>query len=200
MFEGCSGCCLTIVLVPLLCICLAACGLIYISTSSPDAPVNANFVADQAYATNFSQKIDSLKRTGRNSEFSLEFNEAEISSWIALEELEVVGLGDGTLPFENAQVGLQDGEMTFYGVVTDLGVDIPVELGIKPAVDEYAHLTLDITRASVGGVNMPDVILQHVINEFDDLLVEPLNELPNNYQITELRIEDGQFVLRGWVY
>lgn len=198
MFEGCSGCCLTIVLVPLLCICLAACGVIYVTTSAPEPPVAATFVPNPIAATNLEQKIEVLKLSS-GGQFSLEFNELEISSWVALEGLEVIGVGDGTLPLENAQVGLDDGEMSFYGVVTDLGVDVPIKLAMKPSVDPSGHLVLDITEANVGGVGLPDVVLKHVINEFDDLLVKPLDELRGSYQITELRIDNGNFVMRGWV-
>lgn len=199
MFESCGGCCLSLALIPLLCICLAACGVIYVTTATmPEPPVDQAYQPIPIEATNFEQKVTNMQNLAQGGgRFLLEFSQRELSSWLNLKALSLIGVVDNALTLENAQAKIDDNTITFYAEFTDLGVEIPLELVIQPKIDLNNHLALDITEANVAGVGMPDIVLQQIINTFEDALTKPLNDLRLGYSITELQVDNGQFRLRG---
>jgi hypothetical protein len=199
--DECRGCCLLIVGVPLLCLALAACALLYVATAGADPPLSDKFVATSADAQAFDRQIDSAVNDARLSGgFTLTFSEREISSWMALEG-EAFGKDYvGAFPVDNIQVGLDDGEMRFYG---ELGrLDLPILITVKPGVDRIGHLDFEIVELNLGGVGLPGGMLDSVSDQLKDKIRSPLEDLEGDYVLdpASLSVTNGRFAVRGQVF
>jgi uncharacterized protein YpmS len=195
MFEGCRGCCVSLVLVPLLFCALSVGLVIYIYATAPDPPLTDNFKAKQSEADAFDQIIDDA--TVSTGDFLVQFNEREISSWMTLEGQDFAEKNDRRFPFKNIQVGLDDGKMTFYAEL-DTVLDLAFEVVIEPEVDKNGKMEFDIDEAHLGGLRVPRVFLKGVTEALEDKLVEPFEDL-GDYRITGLTVQDGFFSMNGSV-
>ena len=199
MLEGCKGCCAGAILIPLLCCAFAACSVVYVNTQGPDAPLS-KFSANITDAQTFENELD---RAGNQASsegwFVLNFNEQQLSSWMALEGEAFADEHGHSFPFEDVQVGLDDGQFTFYGELQQGVIKLPVEVVIEPQFDSSGHLELDIVSANLGGLSLPDFVLENVQDQFEDLLTEPFDDLATDYFFfaESLDIEDGVFVVQG---
>lgn len=202
MFEGCGGCCLAVILIPLLCVAVAACGIVYAATQGPEPPLSENFTASVADAQAFDTAINAATRDAQNTRgFTLTFNERQISSWLALEGEQFAEEQGSTFPFKNVQVGLDAGEMIFYGELQLSRIRLPLAVAIKPEVDRAGHLDFEITDADVGGIAAPTFALKVVTGQLEDKLVKPLDDLQGDYVLdpNSLWVQDGVFSVRGQV-
>lgn len=202
MVEGCGGCCLALVLIPVLC-CVAVGGVVYVTnTQAPDPPVSDSFQPSQTQANEFQVALDNAVNTARNQGwFWLQFNEQQISSWMALEGEQFADDHGHVFPFTDMQVGLDDGEITFYGALDPGVMALPVEVVIEPQISATGDIEFDIVSVEVSGVRAPDFVTQVVSAQFEDLLVGPLRDLPGDvifYQ-QSLSIDNGNFEVQGAV-
>lgn len=204
MFESCGGCCVALVVVPLLCCVLVVCGAIYVTTSGPEPPLSDRFRPSQAEADAFDYQIDTATNNARaTGQFTLTFTERQISSWMALEGERFAEENDiGDFPFENVQVGLDDGEMTFFGdLAFGGGVHLPVEAVIEPSVDRAYHLDLDITSVDFGGLKLPGALVESVTDQLEEKLIQPIEDIGADYVLdpNSLRVQDGAFRVNGQI-
>lgn len=202
MFESCGGCCLALVLIPLLCCGALVLGVYYVNTNGPDAPLSDNFRASPAEAQALDNEIARATNDARSMRwFALSFTERQLSSWIALEGQDFAEAQGHNMPFENMQVGLDDGQMTFYGEIKQVGLTLPLAVVIEPKADSENQIELDIVSADVGGLKVPAFVLENVQAQLTDRLIKPFDDLPGTYFIypDSLSIQDGVFVVQGGV-
>ncbi|MBP8974297.1 MAG: hypothetical protein KBH93_10525 [Anaerolineae bacterium] len=202
MFEGCNGCCLSLILIPLLCLGLTACVVIYAATSDSNAPVSSAFTPNLTESLAFNRAIDDAIAQARSQGWwALKFNEREISSWMALEGKTFAEEHGHTFPFTNVQVGLDDDEMRFYGEVEVRFLTVPLKVFIEPGVDSAGQITFDITKVDVAGIGAPDFVVQTVKAQFEDVLIRPFDELPGSYFLYEqsLIVDNGTFEVQGLI-
>lgn len=201
MFEGCSGCCLSIILIPLLCLGLAACLVIYASTSdTADAPLPNTFQPSLTEAQSFDRAIsDAVAQARSQGWWALKFNEREISSWMALEGKTFAEEHGHVFPFKNVQVGLDDGEMRFNAEVEARFVSVPLKVFIKPGVDHAGQIVFDITKVDIAGIGAPDFVVQTIKAQFEDLLIQPFADLSSSYFLygQSLIVDNGTFEVQG---
>jgi hypothetical protein len=202
MFENCRGCCLAVVLIPLLCCVLVAGVVIYIHTNAPDAPISKDFKASDSEARDFNNQITQATTQAANQGwFWLNFSECQLSSWMTLEGKAFADEHGHAFPFEDIQIGLDDGQMTVYAKLGSSGLGLPLEVIIEPQVDEQGKLEFDIEEAHLGAISVPKLILNNITAQLEDKLVKPFDDLPGNYFVNSqtLAVEDGQFVLYGTI-
>lgn len=200
MFESCGGCCLALVLIPLLCIGAIVLGVYYVNTQGPDAPLSDRFRANPAEAQALDNEIARATNDARSMRwFALSFTERQLSSWLALEGQDFAEAQGHSLPFRNMQVGLDDGQMTFYGEIEQVGLAVPLAVVIEPKANRDNQIELDIVSANVGGLRVPDFVLENVQAQLTDRLIKPFDDLPGSYFIypESLSIQDGVFVVQG---
>ena len=200
MFESCGGCCLAVVLIPLLCIGAIVLGVYYIDAHGPDAPLSKNFKANAVEAQALENEITRATNDARSMRwFAMSFTERQLSSWLAIEGQDFAEAQGHSLPFENMQVGLDEGQMTFFGEIEQVGLTIPLEVVIEPQADDQNQIELDIVSADVGGLKVPDFVLKNVQEQLIDRLIKPFEDLPGTYFIypESLMIQDGVFVVQG---
>ena len=200
MFEGCSGCCLSIILIPLLCLGLVACVVIYASTGDSNAPVTSAFRPSLTEAQTFDRAIsDAITQARTQGWWALKFSERDISSWMALEGRSFADENGHVFPFKNVQVGLDDGEMRFYGEVELRFLSVPLKVNIKPGVDYAGQIAFDVTKVDVAGVGVPSFVVQTIKAQFEDVLIRPFAELPGSYFLYEqtLIVDNGTFEVQG---
>lgn len=202
LFEGCGGCCLSIVLIPLLCCGLAVGALIYIDQNAPAPPVGRNFAPNASDAQAFESEITRATNQATSARwFYITVYEKQLSSWMALEGKAFAEENGHAFPFEQVQVGLDDGKITFYGELSRYGVDVPITVAVEPQIDADGSFTLDIDAANIGGLNVPDLVLNNVAAQLDDVLIRPFRQLNGTvvfYRDT-LTIEDGRLAVQGGV-
>jgi hypothetical protein len=200
MFEGCGGCCLSLILIPLLCLGLAACALIYLVTLDVDTPLPASFKPSQAEAQAFDAAIDNAVAQARaGGGWVLTFTEQQASSWMALRGADFADQHGHTFPFTNVQVGLDDGAITFYAELETRFVAVPLQVVITPKVTPDGRIELPVTEVKVADVNAPDFVVQTVKAQFEDVLLRPLEDLPGNYFVYSqtLVVDNGVFQVQG---
>ena len=125
MFEGCSSCCLSIILIPLLCLGLVACVVIYAATSDSDAPASNAFKPSLAEAQAFDRAIsDAITQARSQGWWALKFTERDISSgW-----LEGKRSPTSTAILPSKRPGQpDDGEMRFYADVEVRFLSVPLK-------------------------------------------------------------------------
>jgi hypothetical protein len=201
MIEGCKGCCIAIFLIPVLCCALVTCAVIYVYTSGPIPPLSDRFQPSAADAQAFDNAITAASNDAQYSRgFTLLFSERQLSSWMALEGKQYADQNGYSFPFTKVQVGLNKGNMTFYGELTRSGLKLPVEVVIKPEVDGAGKLKLSITSVNIGGVKVPDFVLKTVTRELEDKLIGPIDQA-GNYVLdpTSLSVNGGIFTVRGQI-
>lgn len=202
MFESCGGCCLVLILIPVLCCVLVGGVAYYVYNYAPDPPVSGSFKATQAEAQAFQAVLDNAQATARSQGwFWMTFTEQQMSSWMALEGESFASEHGHIFPFSNMQVGLDDGLMTFYGELDARALAFPVEVEIEPRVTATGDVEFDITAVNMGGVTAPDFVTTMVSAQFEDILVEPLRSISGNvifYQ-QSLNIDNGVFEVQGRV-
>lgn len=202
LFEGCGGCCLSIVLIPLLCCGLIVGALIYIDQNAPAPPVTRNFQPSQADAQAFKNEITrATNQAATQRWFYITVYEQQISSWMALEGKTFADENGHAFPFEDVQVGLDDGLITFYGKLSRYGINVPLTVAVSPEIDAEGNISLAIDSANVGGLNVPAFVLNNVSAQLDDALVRPFREINGSavFYRDSLSIEDGRLILQGGV-
>lgn len=203
MFEGCGGCCAGTVLILLLCCAMVVCGAIYVLSTSPDPPLTDKFNANTAEAAAFDAQIDRAVQEARTSRiFTLTFTERQISSWLALEGEAFADEYGFSFPFENVQMGLEDGEMTFYGELGSGQAKIPLEVILVPKVDRIGHLDLEVDTVNFVGLKLPGALIDDIANQLEKKVIQPIEDAGVDYFLDEfsLSIEDGVFTVRGQAF
>jgi uncharacterized protein YpmS len=191
-----------LILIPLACIALVACALIFVATAGPEPPLTDNFKPTTAEAAAFDAQINSATNDAQwSGGFTLTFAERQISSWMALEGEAFAEEHDYSFPFENVQVGLEDGELTFYGELKRGAVKVPVAVIVEPQVDRVGHLDFKIKTVDVGGLRLPGALLDSVTGQLKDKIRKPLEDVPGDYILNpaSLAVETGVFVVQGSV-
>jgi hypothetical protein len=116
--AGCKGCCLTLILIPLLCLAMVACGVIFVTSISSDAPVDDDFQPTVNEANAFTDNINQATAdAARQGWFALVISERQFSSWLALESEQFSESADHAVDFSNVQAGFDNGQITFYAEV-----------------------------------------------------------------------------------
>lgn len=200
MFEGCGGCCLSLVLIPLLCLGLTACAVIYLLTLDVDTPLPANFQPSYGEAQAFDAAIDNaVAQAQTGGGWVLFFTEQQISSWMALEGEAFADEHGHAFPFGKVQVGLDNGAMTFYAELETRFASVPLQVIITPKVALDGQLNFDITEVRVADIGAPDFVVQSVKAQFEDALTRRLEDLSGNYFIypQSLVVDDGVFQVQG---
>jgi hypothetical protein len=198
---NCGGCCVGLIVIPLLCCALVAGVAIYVYSNSPEPPLSDNFTPKNSEAQAFQAEIDRATAQAAGGWFWLQFRERDMASWMALEGEEFAQEQGHEFPFENAQVSLDNGEITFYGELSRYGLNLPLEAVVEPQINDAGEMEFQITSVDVGGVSLPDVVLRNIRQQFDDVLVQPFDDLPGTpifYEQT-LSIQDGVFTVQGQV-
>lgn len=203
MFEGCGGCCLVLVLIPLLC-CVVIGGVVYaVNTQAPEAPLSDDFRPKESEAQQFQAMLDQAQASARlgNGWFWMRFTERELASWMALEGQQFAEDNGHTFPFTDMQVGIDNGDFTFYGELDPGVIAFPVEVVLEPQVSPSGDFTFEVKSVDVSGIRAPNFVTEVVSDQFEDLLIQPLEDLPGSvifYQST-LRADDGVFEVQGRV-
>ena len=199
ILEGCGGCCLSIVLIPLLCCGLVVGALIFIDQNAPDPPVRGNFTPNTSEAQAFENEINRAKSQASGGWFHVTVYEDQLSSWMALEGKQFAEDNGHAFPFENVQVGLDDGQLAFYGELSRYGLDVPIRVALEPQIYDQGALSLDIDEANVGGLNVPGFVLSNVSAQLDDALMQPFRDLSENVTIPReaMVIENGTLQFQG---
>ncbi|MCD4686507.1 MAG: hypothetical protein K8S97_11290 [Anaerolineae bacterium] len=201
MFE-CGGCCIVLILIPLLCCVGAAGAAFYVNANAPDPPISDNFNPSQAEAQYFDNAVENAKtmaRTTANGWFTFTFTERQLSSWLEYEGADFADEEGNVFPFHDMQVGLDDGDMTFYGKIDEIG--LPIEIVIEPTIDGKGELTFEITSVDFGGLGLPTVLLDSVSDQFRDLLTQPFEEVPGDlyFDQASFYLDEGEFRIQGLV-
>lgn len=199
ILEGCSGCCLSIVLIPLLACGLIVGALIFIDQNAPDPPITGNFTPTASDAQAFENEINRALAQAGSGWFYVTVYESQLSSWMALRGKAFAEENGHAFPFENVQVGLDNGQITFYGELSRYGIDVPLRVEVKPEIDGQGALKLDIDSANVGGLEVPGFVLSNVSGQLDDALMQPFRDLSENVAIPReaVVIENGRLQFQG---
>lgn len=197
MFESCSGCCIGLALILLVCCALIVGAVIYVNANAPEPPISNNFTANPAEAQAFDAEVERAKGMAYGGWFYFVFNERQLSSWLEYEGRDFANQEGNAFPFHDMQVGLDDGKMTFYGKMNELGV--PVEVVIEPVINAKGELSFDIVSVDAGGLGLPAVLLDSVSDQFRDLIMQPFDEVPGTlfFDPASFYLDNGEFRIQG---
>jgi hypothetical protein len=197
----CGGCCFGLVVILLLCCVLGGGAAYYVYTEGPEPPLTDSFKPSTAEAQAFQNQIDYATAQARNNPQGawLNFTERQIASWMALEGQDYANEHGHDFPFKNVQVALGDGQITFYGELQRLGLALPLMAVVEPSINTSGEMTFEITSVDIGGVSLPHAVLRTISRQFEDVLVQPFNDLQGTpfFYKDSLTIQDGNFAV--WV-
>lgn len=201
MFEGCGGCCLALILIPVLCCVMVACGVIYVYNNGPEPPLK-NFKPKQADAQAFDAEIQRATAQAASGWFYVNLTEQQMSSWLALKGENFAHTQNQKFPFKNVQVKLDNGKMIFYGELSRYSLKLPLRMTIKPGVDSKGKLSLKIETVDFGGLSVPGVLLKSVTRTLEDALVQPIEASGHTYSLfaPTLVVANGVFQVQGQGY
>lgn len=202
MFEGCGGCCLALILIPLLCCGLVAGAVAYTTINAPDPPIRGSYQASQADAQALDAEVArAASMAATQGWFWTAFTQDQFSAWLSLEGQDFADSQDRRFPFEDVQVGFNGGLMRFYGKFTQSGVKIPLLVEVRPGVDGNGKLKMDIESASMGGVDLPDFALGAVADQLEAVVNRPFEALNGQYFLNAatLTVDNGRFEIQGQV-
>ncbi|NJL92728.1 MAG: hypothetical protein HC915_02830 [Anaerolineae bacterium] len=198
---GCCGCltsCLVgsvgfLFLTALLCAGLS----LWVTVNQPEAP-SASFVPSQSLANNFESKIRNAARsTDRTGTFQLSVTEAEVASWL---NLNVPAVNDAGLPLEDLQVRFADGLATVYAGWDVAGATtLASEFSLAFLVTPAGQLEIDLRRADVGGVVLPEGWLADLEAEMQRILEQELAKITPNYRVQRVEVAGGRLTISGTV-
>ena len=198
----CGGCCFGLTMILIVC-CVVVGGTAYfVSTQGPEPPLSANFRPSYTDAQAFQAEIDNATTLARTQGwFYLQFTEQQMASWMALNGADFAAQHGHDFPFENVQVKLDGGEMTFYGELGRSQLTIPLKATVKPEIDSAGKMTVDITSLNLGGIKVPDAILSSIRTQFEDVLLLPFDDLPGTpvFYRDSLSIIGGTFNVQGYI-
>jgi hypothetical protein len=198
----CGGCCFGLTMILIVCCVVVGGTAYYVSTQGPQPPLSDNFKPSYTDAQQFQAAIDSATSLARSQGwFYLQFTERQMASWMALNGADFAAQHGHDFPFKNVQVKLDDSVMIFYGELGRSRLSIPLEATVKPEIDGAGKMTLDVTSLNVGGIRMPDALLRSIHTQFEDVLLQPFDNLPGTpyfYQ-GSLNISGGVFVVQGGI-
>ena len=198
----CGGCCFGLTLILIVC-CVVVGGTAYlVSTQGPQPPLSDNFKPSYPDAQAFQVAINNATSlAGSQGWFYLTFNQQQMSSWMALNGADFAAQHGHDFPFKNVQVKLDDGAMTFYGELGRSRLTIPLEATVTPKIDSAGKMTLDITSLNLGGLKVPDAVLSSIRTQFEDVLLQPFDNLPGTpfFYRESLNITGGTFNVQGYI-
>ncbi len=196
----CGGCCFGLTMILIVCCVVVGGTAYYVSTHGPQPPLSDQFKPSVADAQAFQSAIDNATSLASSQGwFYLMFTQQQMASWMALNGADFAAQHGHDFPFKNVQVKLDNGAMTFYGELNRFRLTIPLEATVKPKIDSAGKMTLDITALNVGGVKMPDAILSSIRTQFEDVLLQPFDNLPGTpyFYKDSLFITGGSFTVQG---
>ncbi|WP_119067735.1 hypothetical protein [Aggregatilinea lenta] len=200
MFEGCGGCCLALVVIPLLCCGLVAGAVAYTTINAPDPPIRDNYQASQADAQAFDAEVArAASMAVTQGWFWTAFTQEQFSSWLSLKGQDFAESQDRRFPFEDVQVGFNGGLMRFYGKFTQSGVKVPLLVELRPRVDGNGKLAMDIENANVGGLDLPDFVLGAIKDQLEAAVNRPFQGMNGAYFLNAatLTVDNGRFEIQG---
>ncbi len=190
--------CMSVVVV--LC-CAGIVGVAYMVTAEePEPPVTEEFVPQAVEAQTFQQAISTAAQQARDTDvFNVSFTETQLSSWMALDGAEYALAHGYSFPFEDIQIGVDDGQFDFYGTLTTAGLNLPLQVIVEPYVDPVGHLDFTIEEAHLGALPVPQFILDSLLAQVDRLLTQPIEDMRSDYTLDPagLIADDGMFAMRG---
>ncbi len=205
MIHGCGGCCFFVLVIVALCCVVTVGAVLYVATNAPQAPLSEQFMPNVAQAQAFQAVLDTAKaNAAQQGWFWLRFDQAQLSSWMALQGEEFARQHDNPFPFSDVQVGIDDGVFVFYGELQYPEYEtlsLPLEVEIEPQIDSQGVFGFDIVSVDVGGVKVPDFVITTVEDQFEALLVQPFEELGQTviFYPETLTVDNGVFEVQGYV-
>lgn len=189
------------IVIGVFCLLIVLVTTIFMNAYVPEPPLSDDFKPSREEAQAFSDMLESAEVMAgeRTGWFWYSFTERQISSWMKYEGADFAEGKGNAFPFKDVQVGLGDGEVTFYGKVWEIGV--PVEVVIEPEIDDKGEMTFEITSVDFGGLGLPAMLFDSVSDQFRDLLVEPFEDVPGTlyFEQESFYLDDGEFRVQGLV-
>lgn len=181
--------------------CAGTLGAAYlVLAEEPDPPVAEAYTPQPADAQAFEETIRQAEQQARETDqFSVAFTEQQISSWLAYDGREYALQHGYSFPFEDIQVGVDDGYLSFYSTLTTGGLNVPLMIAIEPYVHAAGHLAFTVDEAQLGGLPVPPFILNNLVAQAERLLTEPVRQMRSDYAIdpNTLSADDGVFRMSG---
>lgn len=127
--------------------------------------------------------------------FAFSVTEEEMASYLTLKMNE----NQAEAPVENLQVMFQENQITLAGDVfaQNLGVKVPVEIGIVAKVDETGQLYFELVSVKVANLKLPQTLEQSLSAAFTDLMNSQFANYLSGYKIDTVFVNAGLLTISG---
>ena len=136
--------------------------------------------------------------SGDEDAFSLEFTDAELTSYVVLElSRQIDGAED--MPLEDFQVRFAGGQMLLSGKLASV---CPFRLDVRAAASarvEDGQLDVSVEEARVGGVPIPRWALESLSRIVTESIVEAPDHVDEAVRLTDVEIGEGVMRISGRV-
>ena len=178
-----------------------ACNISNINMPSNPQPPIPGFVPSpndaSAFEKNFTDAITQAQQTGT---FNVTVTQQQLSSWVALNAPAFAKQQGYDWPLTQAQVGLDNGKITLYGVVSAPKIpDTPAQVIFTPSIDANGAIAVKVESGQFGIVGLPTALLDTLTKAIKDALSSQLNQIQGRYKLSALTVASGTFTVSGQI-
>jgi len=168
--------------------------------SNPQPPM-ATFVPSQNDASAFEKNFnDAISQAQQTNTFNVTVTQQQLSSWVALNAGVYAKQQGYDWPLKQAQVGLDNGKITLYGVVSAQNVpDTPAEVIFTPSIDANGEIAVKVDSGQFGIVGIPAALLDSLTKAIKDALSSQLQQIQGRYRLSSLVVASGTLNVAGQI-
>jgi uncharacterized protein YpmS len=127
--------------------------------------------------------------------FAFTVTEEEMATYLTLKMSE----NQAEAPVENLGVKFRDNQITLSGdvLVQNIGIKVPVELGIVAKVDEDSQLYFELVSVSVANMKLPEALEQSLSAAITDLMNSQFANYLSGFKIDTVYVNGGMLTISG---
>lgn len=159
-------------------------------TSESGQPPAAEPMSDEEFQRLQEKMAETL--TGSSGGVTITITQQQINSIIAAkmeEQPEQI--------LTEPSVALTNGNMEVYGKISQGGLSFKMKMVLKPTIDANGNPNLEVRDMSLSGIPIPDELKDQIGNLVDQAFREYLENQNNEFQVTNITIEEGKMIITG---
>jgi uncharacterized protein YpmS len=127
--------------------------------------------------------------------FAFTVTEDEMASYLTLKMSE----NQEQAPVENLAVNFQDNQITVSGdvLIENIGIKVPVEIGLVAKVDENGQLYFEIVSIKVANMQLPEGLEQSLSTAITDVMNSQFANYLSGYKIESVYVNGGLLTISG---
>lgn len=152
-------------------------------------PVPVTTEAVESLQSTLERSMNEYQQTGV---LRLSIDESQLTSVVAME------IGEQSDPIlRDAQIHLQQGQITITGEVNQGSVSLPAEIILLPGVSISGSPQFELVSAKLGPLPVPQALLDSITGTVNELIEDQISQIGVDLRLESIIIEDGVMLIQG---